>query len=444
METAISEEKEVPVSATKTESAQKKAQEKTEEKPKKTRVSKKKVETATPVAPVETVSEKSVEELPKPAEAPIETEETPNAAADETAVADVKTEETPKEEKTELASVEPAKEDPKTQPKEEKKSEEKETVFDMTLLFADSKPAKAKKPVVEKSADKPAEKFADKPVKTEETPVKETPAAVPEPTAPLAEKTVEKTAEKPTEKLAQKQERPQVKTELKTEKTETKKENKSESQPAQKPARGNRVERAERTERAERKPAQRSVKPLTADEALKEAFLKKLRSLGGTYFEYYAVYLLERYSMKNGRRLEGLRVGGGDRDGGIDGEIELTDKFGFKETIYIQAKNWNPDKGDEKKWVVGETLLQQFLGACMHRKAKDGKQHVRGIFMTMSHFTTEAKRLLADLSDCLVGYDENDVYEAAKECSFGVVQRNGAWVLDEKLLSGEKAFFDML
>jgi hypothetical protein len=64
--------------------------------------------------------------------------------------------------------------------------------------------------------------------------------------------------------------------------------------------------------------------------------------------------------------------------------------------------------------------------------------------MTTSHFTTEAKRLLDDLSDCLVGYDENDVYEAAKECSFGVVQRNGAWVLDEKLLSGEKAFFDLL
>ena len=74
--------------------------------------------------------------------------------------------------------------------------------------------------------------------------------------------------------------------------------------------------------------------------------------------------------MKNGRRLEGLRISGGDRDGGIDGEIELTDKLGFKETIYIQSKNWDPDKGDEKLWVVGETLLQQFIGACVCRQAK--------------------------------------------------------------------------
>ena len=31
-----------------------------------------------------------------------------------------------------------------------------------------------------------------------------------------------------------------------------------------------------------------------------ENFLKRLRQLGGEYFEYYSVYLLERYSMKNG------------------------------------------------------------------------------------------------------------------------------------------------
>ena len=111
---------------------------------------------------------------------------------------------------------------------------------------------------------------------------------------------------------------------------------------------------------------------MTADERLREAFLKRMRALGGDYFEYYSIYLLERYSMKNGRRLEGMRISGGDHDGGIDGEIELTDKFGFKETIYIQSKNWDPEKGKEEYWVVGETLLQQFIGACACRQAKDG------------------------------------------------------------------------
>ena len=185
-------------------------------------------------------------------------------------------------------------------------------------------------------------------------------------------------------------------------------------------------------------------KPLTADERLRENFLKRIRSLGGDYFEYYSVYLLERYSMRNGRRLEGLRISGGERDGGIDGEIELTDKLGFKETIYIQAKNWNPEKGDEKLWVVGETLLQQFIGACACKQAKEGKQHCRGIFITTSRFTPEVKRILDTMSDKIVGYDGADLFEAAKECEFGLIKRGNEWALDERLLSGSKAFFNMV
>lgn len=187
----------------------------------------------------------------------------------------------------------------------------------------------------------------------------------------------------------------------------------------------------------------KAVKPQTADEKLKESFLKRLRTLSGDYFEYYSIYLLERYSMKNGRRLEGLKISGGDHDGGIDGEIELTDKLGFRETIYIQSKNWDPEKGKEDNWVVGETLLQQFIGACTCRQAKDGKQHTRGIFITTSRYTPDAKRILEEMSDKIVGYDGNDLYEAAKECEFGLIKKNGEWVLDEKLLSGTKAFFQM-
>ncbi len=184
-------------------------------------------------------------------------------------------------------------------------------------------------------------------------------------------------------------------------------------------------------------------KPLTAEEKLQAAFLAKLHRLGGDYFEYYSVYLLEKYSRQNGRRLEGLRIKSGDRDGGIDGEIELTDKLGFRETIYIQSKNWDPDKGDEKLWVVGETLLQQFIGACACRQAKDGKQNCRGIFITTSRFTPEAKRLLDVMADKIVGYDGTDVFETAKECQFGIIKKNGEWALDDQLLSGEKAFFQM-
>ena len=189
--------------------------------------------------------------------------------------------------------------------------------------------------------------------------------------------------------------------------------------------------------------SKKTARIMTADERLKDAFLKKLHKLGGEYFEYYSVYLLEKYSRMNGRRLESLKISAGDRDGGIDGEIEVTDRLGFRETIYVQAKNWDPSKGDEKLWVVGETLLQQFIGACVCRQAKDGKQHCRGIFITTSRFTPEAKRILEDTADKFVGYDGDDLYETAKECGFGIVKKNGEYALDENLLSGEKAFFNM-
>ncbi|MBO5240895.1 MAG: restriction endonuclease [Clostridia bacterium] len=285
-----------------------------------------------------------------------------------------------------------AKKEEKAEPKAEEKKEEKKAeispkgmLMDMSFLFGNIKP-------VEKPQPKPIEK---------------------------AEK-----AEKPVE----------IKQETKQ---EVKQEKKAE------------VKKVEQKKTEIKKSTQKTVsrgakKPLTPDEKLQEAFLNRLHRLGGEYFEYYSVYLLEKYSRRNGRRLESLKITGGDHDGGIDGEIELTDKLGFRETIYIQSKNWDPDKGSEKLWVVGETLLQQFIGACVCRQAKDGKQHCRGIFITTSRFTPEAKRMLDDTADKFVGYDGAELYETAKECAFGIVKKNGEWVLDEELLSGTKAFFNMI
>lgn len=190
--------------------------------------------------------------------------------------------------------------------------------------------------------------------------------------------------------------------------------------------------------------AQSAVSPRTADEKLKEEFLKRLRALSGEYFEYYSVYLLERYSLKSGRRLEGLRISGGKNDGGIDGEIELTDRFGFRETIYIQAKNWDPTKGLAEKWMIGETLVQQFVGAATCRQMRDSKRNCRGIFVTTSTFTKDAKDALEVLGEKFIGYDGNDVFETAKECEFGLIKVNGVWQLDEKLLAGDKAFFNLI
>ena len=268
-------------------------------------------------------------------------------------------------------------------------------VFDMSVLFAAAEQKKVEREKQEKKEEKPLEKAEQKPV----------------------EKPVEKPIEKPVQK-SEKAETEQKKTDLKPS--------------VKKPIKEIRREVKVETRRAQK----------TADEKLKEAFLRKIRSLGGKYFEYYTIYLLERYSMRNGRRIEGLRVSGNEHDGGIDGELEVSDRLGFRETIYVQSKNWNPMFGKEESWVVGETLLQQFIGAVAYRQAKEGKQHCRGIFMTASYFTAGAKEMLDQMSDKFVGYDGDDLYEAAKECGFGIIRgEKGEYVLDEKLLSGDKAFF---
>ena len=294
----------------------------------------------------------------------------------------------PKTEKAEEIKTEEVKTEVKEEVKEEKPQEKTSpqgTLMDISFLLGEVKkpaPATAKEEQKKEEA-KPQEKIQEKPQEKK------------------AEKSVPAKAEKPAVKM---QKTVQAK------------------QPA--------------------KPKAQPVKTAkTADEKLQEAFLDRLHRLGGDYFEYYCVYLLERYSRQNGRRLEMLKVCGGEHDGGVDGEIELTDKLGFRETIYIQAKNWDADKGNKSRWVVGETLLQQFLGACACKQAKDGKQNCRGMFITTSHFTPDAKKLLELMADKLVGYDGADLYETAKECNFGVVKKNGEWALDEDLLSGKNAFF---
>ncbi len=386
--------------------------------------------------------------------------------------------------KTEISEEEPIK---KTTRKRGKKEEEKETVEEKPKKTTRVKKAKATEAKTEEVEEK-KEPLPPAPLQpiTPTAPV--TPEVAPEPIPESkprrgrkkaqAEPKVEEKAEERTEEKAEqtaltevqkgelaqkatvmdmsflfgapKATQPKASAKVETEKEEKSKEQEKEPQKEQAkteekreyPTKQNRPQ-AKQPSSSRKIQLKKTVKTLTADDRLKEAFLKKIRSLGGDYFEYYSVYLLERYSRKNGRRLESLRVSAGDHDGGIDGEIELTDRLGFRETIYIQSKNWNPEKGDERLWVVGETLLQQFIGACACRQAKDGKQHCRGIFITTSRFTPEAKRILENMSDKIVGYDGEDLYETAKECSFGLIKKNGEWAIDESLLSGEKAFFSM-
>ena len=291
---------------------------------------------------------------------------------------------------------------------------------------------------LEKPQVKVAEKEAEKTAKPIPAPVKEEFLPVPAPESKLApvfdlsallgEKAVEKANKKAKQPL-KKEEDPKTQGKAKpAEKSAEKPVEKVEKKAAKKA-----------TEKVEKAPVKKAVKS-ASQEKLKEKFLKKIRSHGGSYLEYYAIYLLQRYAHANGRRLEGLRVCGGKADGGIDGEIEVSDRFGFRETLYVQAKNWEPT---DEKWMVGETLLQQFIGAVTYRMVQDGKAHGRGVYVTTSKFSERAKKMLDDMSETYVGYDGDALFDLAKECNFGVVQKDGEWMLDDNLLAGEKAFFNM-
>lgn len=66
------------------------------------------------------------------------------------------------------------------------------------------------------------------------------------------------------------------------------------------------------------------------------------------------------------------------RDGGIDGIIDQ-DALGLSR-IYVQAKRYAPGK------AVGRPAIQEFVGALAGNSAS------QGVFLTTSHFTTDAQR----------------------------------------------------
>lgn len=436
--------KEEPKKATRGRKKSAEQPEATEEKPKKTTRTKKAVEET--AATVEEKPKKTTRGRKKTEEQPEPTEEKPKKTTKTKKAVEEKAAETPApvvEVKPVVAEKTEEKKpvEKKAEKQEEVKAAEAKTpVFDMTLLLG--------------------EKTAKKPVEPKNEPKRAAAEGTPMPVVKAAEKPVEKPAEKPVEKkptampefsflgnAGLKQEKATEKKAVEQKPVERKEVEKKpvEVKPAEKKPVENKTAKPTARENVRRTQSGRgnASKTLSPDEALKAGFIKRLRGLGGDYFEYYSVYLLERYSLRNGRRLESLKVSGGDRDGGIDGEITLTDKFGFRETIYIQAKNWDDTRGNPEKWTVGETYLQQFIGAVACRQAKEGIQHCRGIYVTTSHFTEEAKKALDAMSDKFVGYDADELFDAAKECSFGLKKENGEWKIDEKLLSGEKAFFSL-
>lgn len=152
---------------------------------------------------------------------------------------------------------------------------------------------------------------------------------------------------------------------------------------------------------------------------LKAAFLTRVHSHGGEFFEYYFLELTKRYLLRFGKTIiEGYVTGGSD-DGGIDGVIRTKDSLGFIETIMIQTKN--------RTDTVNETDVRGFLGAVY---AKRGS---RGIFATISNFHPMAIQLINSVDE-LVGIDGAKIFSMACDTSYGIKRDGNKFIIDDEII----------
>jgi restriction system protein len=125
-------------------------------------------------------------------------------------------------------------------------------------------------------------------------------------------------------------------------------------------------------------------------EDLSEAVLRAVISSSPGFFEKLVVELLVKMGYGGSRR-DAARAVGGSGDEGIDGIID-EDKLGL-DTIYIQAKKWQEGS------TVGRPEIQKFVGALQGQRAK------KGIFITTTKFSEDAKRYAANIDTKVVLID---------------------------------------
>ena len=142
-----------------------------------------------------------------------------------------------------------------------------------------------------------------------------------------------------------------------------------------------------------------SIKNELADE-----LLSTIKNISPSKFEKLVVDLLVKMGY-GGSIKEAATVVGKSGDEGIDGIIK-EDKLGL-DVIYIQAKKW--DSG-----TIGRPEIQKFAGALLGKKAK------KGIFITTSTFTNEAKKYVTDIDAKIILLDGRQLTELMIENDLGV------------------------
>ena len=150
---------------------------------------------------------------------------------------------------------------------------------------------------------------------------------------------------------------------------------------------------------------------------VERCFLKAVHTMGGEWFESYAVELLERYFKSCGKEIISASICGGSNDGGIDGVIRTRDALGYRELILMQMKNRNA--------TVTPKDVREFYGAVC------AEQGTRGLYVAISRFHPDAQKLM-DKVDNLIGIDGHRIFEMARDCAWGITEKNGVPAINEK------------
>ncbi|MFH1060274.1 MAG: restriction endonuclease [Pseudomonadota bacterium] len=174
-------------------------------------------------------------------------------------------------------------------------------------------------------------------------------------------------------------------------------------------------QRASKERREDAGNEQQNQSDTTPDEAMETAYrqlreqlaqelLAQMKTCSPAFFERTVVDLLLAMGYGGSRREAGATIGKSG-DGGIDGIIK-EDKLGL-DVVYIQAKRW--DAG-----TVGRPDIQKFAGALQGQRAK------KGVFITTSAFTKEAREFASFIDTRIVLIDGEQLAQLMIDHGVGV------------------------
>ena len=146
------------------------------------------------------------------------------------------------------------------------------------------------------------------------------------------------------------------------------------------------------------------------NDTLASDLMEEVMRLRPAQFEALVVQLLLKMGYGDGTEDAG-KVTQLSKDNGIDGIIK-EDQLGFF-SIYIQAKQWTPDR------TVNRPDLQQFAGALQ------GARATKGLFITTAHFSSGARQYAETLQGfTIVLIDGDQLMKLMIKFNVGVSNEN--------------------